>query len=189
VPPYSPELNPAELLWLWFREHHGQALLPSEFPEGPFFRHQGPRFGIAPAVLVGCGTLRGDDAPESRFAALTPAEVRAYERDVLRQVANLALIPPVLNPAPLLDYDYDKLDYGMTIGARTPTPSSPSGQRRTAVRFPNPDWHEHMIVERRDGSLRMLIIRPLARRGTHLARAATPTTIPQPGLQGLAVPL
>lgn len=28
--------------------------------------------------------------------------------------------------------------------------------RRGAVRFPNPDWHEHMIVERKDGSLWML---------------------------------
>ncbi len=27
---------------------------------------------------------------------------------------------------------------------------------RGGVRFPNPDWHEHMIVERRDGSLWML---------------------------------
>jgi len=29
-------------------------------------------------------------------------------------------------------------------------------QRRGAARFPNPDWHEHMIVERNDGSLWML---------------------------------
>ena len=29
-------------------------------------------------------------------------------------------------------------------------------ERRGAVRFPHPDWHEHMIVERRDGSLWML---------------------------------
>ncbi|WP_246105666.1 sialidase family protein [Rosistilla ulvae] len=31
-----------------------------------------------------------------------------------------------------------------------------SWQRRGAARFPNPDWHEHMIVERKDGSLWML---------------------------------
>jgi sialidase-1 len=31
-----------------------------------------------------------------------------------------------------------------------------SWDRRGAVRFPNPDWHEHMIVERKDGSLWML---------------------------------
>jgi predicted neuraminidase len=29
-------------------------------------------------------------------------------------------------------------------------------QRRGCVRFPNPDWHEHMIVERKDGTLWML---------------------------------
>jgi predicted neuraminidase len=29
-------------------------------------------------------------------------------------------------------------------------------QRRGAATFPNPDWHEHMVVERRDGSLWML---------------------------------
>ncbi|MFV0446226.1 MAG: sialidase family protein [Planctomycetaceae bacterium] len=29
-------------------------------------------------------------------------------------------------------------------------------ERRGAVRFPNPDWHEHMFVERRDGSIWML---------------------------------
>ncbi|MCG6156476.1 family 16 glycoside hydrolase [Rubinisphaera margarita] len=29
-------------------------------------------------------------------------------------------------------------------------------ERRGCVRFPNPDWHEHMIVEREDGSLWML---------------------------------
>ena len=29
-------------------------------------------------------------------------------------------------------------------------------ERRGCVQFPNPDWHEHMIVERRDGSLWML---------------------------------
>lgn len=28
--------------------------------------------------------------------------------------------------------------------------------RRGCVRFPNPDWHEHMIIERRDGTLWML---------------------------------
>lgn len=30
-------------------------------------------------------------------------------------------------------------------------------ERRGAVRVPNPDWHEHMLVERRDGSLWMLV--------------------------------
>jgi len=58
---------------------------------------------------------------EAKFAAMTPGEIRAYERDLLRRVADLALIPPTLNTSPLPKYDYDKLDYGMTIGIdRTP---------------------------------------------------------------------
>ena len=72
-------------------------------------------------LLVGCHALLADDSPEAGFAAMSPAEVRDYERDTLRRVADLALIPPVLNTSPLPQYDYDKLDYGMTIGIeRTP---------------------------------------------------------------------
>ncbi|MDD2459545.1 MAG: sialidase family protein [Kiritimatiellae bacterium] len=60
-------------------------------------------------------------APEARFAAMSPEELRAYERDTLQRVADLSLIPPVINTDPLPKYDYDRLDYGMTIGiARTP---------------------------------------------------------------------
>lgn len=73
------------------------------------------------ALLAVTGTLFAADSPESRFATMTPAEVRAFEMDVARRVAGLALIPPVLNTSPLPQYDYDKLDYGMTIGIeRTP---------------------------------------------------------------------
>jgi hypothetical protein len=60
-----------------------------------------------------------DDAV--RFAAMTPAEVRAFEIEVMEKIADLALIPPELNTSPLPEYDYDRLDYGMTIGIeRTP---------------------------------------------------------------------
>lgn len=60
-------------------------------------------------------------ADEPDFAAMPPAQQRAYEQDVLRRTADLALIPPVINTSPLPRYDYDKLDYGMTIGLeRTP---------------------------------------------------------------------
>ncbi len=60
-------------------------------------------------------------SPELRFASMTPEEVRTYEIDVMRRIADLALIPPKLNTNPLPKYDYDQLDYGMTIGiAMTP---------------------------------------------------------------------
>jgi sialidase-1 len=64
----------------------------------------------------------GLDAGEpERFAAMSPAEVRAFEIEVMTKVADLALIPPTLNASPLPKYDYDQLDYGMTIGIeRTP---------------------------------------------------------------------
>ena len=39
----------------------------------------------------------------------------------MEKIADLALVPPVLNTSPLPEYGYDKLDYGMTIGIeRTP---------------------------------------------------------------------
>lgn len=58
---------------------------------------------------------------EERLPQLSAEEARAYELETLRRVADLALLPPVLNTSPLPQYDYDKLNYGMTIGiARTP---------------------------------------------------------------------
>lgn len=73
-------------------------------------------------VLVLSGIpAHAEDAPEAPFAAMTPDQVRAFEIEVLEKVADLALIPPVINTSPLPKYDYDQLDYGMTIGiTRTP---------------------------------------------------------------------
>ena len=67
--------------------------------------------------------------PESRFEKKTPAEIDAFERDVAanlntlskREICDLALVPPILNTNPLPKFDYDQLDYGMTI-AIAPTP-------------------------------------------------------------------
>ncbi|MFW6286364.1 MAG: sialidase family protein [Candidatus Sumerlaeota bacterium] len=47
---------------------------------------------------------------------MDPDAARAYERDTLRRVADLALLPPQLNTNPLPEYAYENLDYGMTIG-------------------------------------------------------------------------
>lgn len=72
-------------------------------------------------LLAATGTLLAADPSEARFSTMSLTEVRAFEMDVMRRVADLALIPPVLNTSPLPQYDYDKLDYGMTIGIeRTP---------------------------------------------------------------------
>ena len=75
---------------------------------------------VAPVLTVSLALAQAQPL-EARFAAMTPEEVRAYEQDTLQRVADLSLIPPVINTHPLPKYDYDKLDYGMTIGiARTP---------------------------------------------------------------------
>lgn len=52
---------------------------------------------------------------------LTEDQTRAFEISVMERIADLALIPPRLDTNPLPRYDYDQLDYGMTIGiSRTP---------------------------------------------------------------------
>ncbi|MEC5127986.1 family 16 glycoside hydrolase [Verrucomicrobiales bacterium BCK34] len=45
----------------------------------------------------------------------TPEETAVRIRE-LEKVAEHALVPPVLNTSPLPEYDYENLDYGMTIG-------------------------------------------------------------------------
>lgn len=60
--------------------------------------------------------------PERHFAAISFAEVKAYELDIWQRIANLSLIPPRININPLPKYDYDRLDYGMNMGIeRTPS--------------------------------------------------------------------
>ncbi len=76
-------------------------------------------FTLVLTCLSALAVAAQDDS--ARFASMKPDEVRALELDVARRVADLALVPPKLNLAPLPQYDYDKLDYGMTIGIeRTP---------------------------------------------------------------------
>lgn len=66
-----------------------------------------------PAVLVTLSVVVTLPAQEP---AARPKPVAAMEK-----LADLALVPPKLNTSPLPDYDYDRLDYGMTIGMeRTP---------------------------------------------------------------------
>jgi predicted neuraminidase len=90
-------------------------------------------FALAGVALAGASAALGE-GPEAPFAAMSPEQVRRYEDEVreaylagdrspetMRRVADLALIPPRLNTSPLPQYDYDRLDYGMTIGIeRTP---------------------------------------------------------------------
>ena len=76
---------------------------------------------VQPVTWGECPPQSVDDHPEARFAAMAPDEIRAYECDIMRRIADLTLVTPQLNTSPLPDYDYDRLDYGMTIGIeRTP---------------------------------------------------------------------
>lgn len=80
------------------------------------------KFLMIPALcLVLASALQAEEGAEARFVRFTPEEVRGFEIEVMEKVADLALIPPRLNTSPLPEYDYDRLDYGMTIGIeRTP---------------------------------------------------------------------
>ncbi len=49
------------------------------------------------------------------------AEQAAARIKRMEQIADHALVPPVLNTSPLPEYGYDKLDYGMTIGIERTT--------------------------------------------------------------------
>jgi hypothetical protein len=75
-------------------------------------------------VALACASgiyAQGPEKPEAAFATMSPEALRAFEKDVMRRIADFALIPPKMNTSPLPKYDYDKLDYGMTIGIeRTP---------------------------------------------------------------------
>ncbi|MGB4739229.1 MAG: sialidase family protein [Fuerstiella sp.] len=57
-------------------------------------------------------------APARKQEAAKESSARITE---MEKVADYALVPPVLNTSPLPDYDYEQLNYGMTIGIeRTP---------------------------------------------------------------------
>ena len=59
---------------------------------------EGMLMNLAASSLVSAmaGTPPADDHPEARFAKMTAEQVRAYEQDVMRRVADLSLIPPKL---------------------------------------------------------------------------------------------
>lgn len=58
---------------------------------------------------------------EAKFQKMSAAEVKDYETKLMRQVADLALIPPEINTSPLPEYDYDTQHYVMSLTIeRTP---------------------------------------------------------------------
>lgn len=72
-------------------------------------------------TVLGAVSIHAEEGPEYPFTEMSPEQIRAFELEVMEKVADLALIPPTVNTSPVPEYDYDKLDYGMTIGIdRTP---------------------------------------------------------------------
>lgn len=58
---------------------------------------------------------RPNSKKEAKFQKLSPEEFKRYETSVMRQIADLALIPPEINTSPLPEYAYDTQDYVMTL--------------------------------------------------------------------------
>ena len=73
-------------------------------------------FSSLALLMVACILPAGAKDPAKRFADMTSQDTRTFEIEVMEKIADLALIPPELNTNPLPQYDYTKLDYGMTIG-------------------------------------------------------------------------
>jgi predicted neuraminidase len=72
-------------------------------------------------LLVPAVPLVGQEPAIQDIPPPTPEQLKAADPAVMEKVADLALVPPKLNTSPLPEYDYDQLDYGMTIGIeRTP---------------------------------------------------------------------
>lgn len=67
--------------------------------------------GLAIKLLAAGKPMPRKETPEEAAARISRME----------KIADHALVPPVVNTSPLPEYDYDQLDYGMTIGIeRTP---------------------------------------------------------------------
>lgn len=62
--------------------------------------HEGTAPILAALLLPALASLHAGEKSEADFAAMSPAQVRQYELDFMRRVADLALIPPTLNTTP-----------------------------------------------------------------------------------------
>ena len=91
-----------------------------------------PRLLLLAAAL--CPALLADDKPEARFATMTPAEVRAFELKVMRQVADFALIPPKLNTSPLPKYAWTSEGHWLASARSMRFGYAASSSRRICLR-------------------------------------------------------
>ncbi|GAA5510299.1 family 16 glycoside hydrolase [Novipirellula caenicola] len=79
------------------------------------------RFDKLAFLVLGEATEITSRVTKGRAAPQETPEQAAERIEKMEKIAEHALETPVLNTSPLPEYDYDKLDYGMTIGIeRTP---------------------------------------------------------------------
>jgi len=72
-------------------------------------------FNIITALLL-LAPLAAPQAAGTEVKLVESKPESAARIEQMEQVAEHALVPPSVNTSPLPQYDYDKLDYGMTIG-------------------------------------------------------------------------
>ena len=102
----------------------------------------GMAWGIAAGADL-CTASADDTARKAeRFAAMSPAELRASERAAVRGVLDLELVPPVVNTAPdPAAYGFDQLDFAMNGGM-----AQTAGGRLYAVWFAGADGPDAFMV-------------------------------------------
>lgn len=76
-------------------------------------------FGVTGFTIVAQNSKRLSNRPnwehEAKIQEMNSEEIRRYETTLMRQIADLALIPPEINTCPLQEYDYDTQDYVMSL--------------------------------------------------------------------------
>lgn len=103
--------TPRSFQYPTFHEHNGAIWLAVTQGDKDASRKERIMFGKLEEVQVVQRQVRQQETVEEAAARIAEME----------KVADHALVPPVLNTSPLPEYDYEKLDYGMTIGIeRTP---------------------------------------------------------------------
>ena len=99
-------------------------LFPGEINRVSTWRRQlnpGDRVAFKKLAFPVLGEGLGVKLLPTKDLKLETAEETAARIAEMEKIADHALVPPVLNTSPLPEYDYEKLDYGMTIGIeRTP---------------------------------------------------------------------
>jgi hypothetical protein len=131
---------------------------------------------LAAWLLASPATSHAADRAEADFAAMSPEQIRQCELDVMRRVADLALISPNLNTSPLPQYDYDRLDDSRT-GERNVLMATFREEDAAAGKEASKDVRLRQLVSKASGKERKWQTRPATDDGTTV-RAELPANRP-----------